>query len=647
MRRTAPSACLFLLFLAATALARDAREDLWAAARKGDARAVEALLTQGVDVNAKTDYGATALHFAADKGHVAVVKVLLRHKANVNVKDTFYTATPMTWAVYRQHWDVIDVLIEAGAEGGASLLTEAVKQGQTGIVRTILARTKPSESTLNAALAAVPARHPEIAEALRKAGAKVVAKPSPSPAKPTATTKPADAKPEKSTEIKPPPVDDKTPVVKTPRNWPSFRGPHASGTGDGQFPPLTWDVKKGVHVVWKTPIPGLGHSCPIVWGDRVFVTTAVSGDPKSLFKPGLYGDVDSVNDSSVHSWRVYCLDKRSGRVLWERTARAGVPKVKRHMKGSHANPTPATDGKHLVVSFGSEGLYCYDLDGRPFWRRDLGTLDSGWFYDPDYQWGFGSSPILYQDRVIVQCDVGKNSFLAAYDVATGEPIWTTPRTEIPSWGTPTVYEDRDHVELITNATKFVRGYDPRTGKELWRLGRNAEITVPTPVCGDGLIFVTSGYRPIQPIYAIRPGARGDITLKEKQTTNASIAWSKSKDGPYMPTPIVYGDHLYTCSNYGIVTCYEARTGKQVYRERLGGRGGYTASPVAADGKLYFTSEEGSVDVIKAGPHFEHLARNTMDDVCMASPAISDGMLFVRTQHFLYGLGRQATAREGK
>ena len=244
------------------------------------------------------------------------------------------------------------------------------------------------------------------------------------------------------------------------------------------------------------------------------------------------------------------------------------------MKGSHANPTPATDGKHVIACFGSEGLYCYESDGRLLWRRDLGKLDAGWFLDPDYQWGFGSSPILYRNLVIVQCDVGKNSFVAAYDVATGKPVWTTPREEIPSWGTPTIYEDKEHAELVTNATKFIRGYDPLTGKELWRLGRNAEITTPTPVCGQGLIFVTSGYRPIQPIYAIRPGARGDITLAEKQETSAAIAWSKPRGGPYMPTPIVYGDYFYTCENNGLVTCFEAKTGKRLLpgtaarRERL-------------------------------------------------------------------------------
>jgi outer membrane protein assembly factor BamB len=319
-------------------------------------------------------------------------------------------------------------------------------------------------------------------------------------------------------------------------------------------------------------------------------------------------------------------------------AHEGVPKIKRHTKGSHANCTPATDGSHLVVCFGSEGLYCYDFAGKLLWKRDLGVLDSGFFFDADYQWGFGSSPIFYRNLVILQCDVGKNSFIAAYDVKTGNQVWQTSRDEIPSWGTPTVYEGEARAELITGGTKFARGYDPQTGKELWRLSRHAEITVPTPLAACGLIFITSGYRPIQPIYAIRPGANGDISLKEGQEVNSSVAWSKKRGGPYMTTPVAYGDYLYACSNSGIVTCYEARTGKQIYQERLGGSGGYTASPVAADGKLYFTSEEKGIRVVKAGPKFELLSTNPMGDVCMATPAISDGMIFVRTQHFIYGIG---------
>jgi outer membrane protein assembly factor BamB len=376
-----------------------------------------------------------------------------------------------------------------------------------------------------------------------------------------------------------------------------------------------------------------------VFGDRVYLTTAVSGDGSAEFRPGLYGDVDSVNESAEHSWRVYCLDKRDGNVLWQRTACTGVPKIKRHAKASHANPTPVTDGLHVVASFGSEGLYCFDREGKLLWQKSLGVLDSGWFYNADYQWGFGSSPILYNELLIVQCDVGKHSFLAAYRVSDGHEVWRTERDEIPSWGTPTIVESEKRAELVTNATKYARGYDPRTGQELWRLDRHSEITVPTPIFGAGLIFVTSGYRPIQPIYAIRPGATGDISLKDGETTNDAVAWSIKKGGPYMPTPIVYDNYLYTCSNAGVVTCFEAQTGKQVYKERVGGAKGYTASPVAAEGRIYFAGEDGDVRVVRAGPNYELLAVNPLGEACMATPAISAGMIYIRTQHHLFGIGR--------
>jgi outer membrane protein assembly factor BamB len=720
--------CLLLAFLVAAAwpvgaaeTAAELKEAFLAAARKGDVASVKALLAKGADVNATNAYGATALSYAADKGHLEVVKLLLQHKAKVNVKDSFYNFTPLTWAGYRGHAAVVQALLQADPAEADNALLLGVAGGHVEVVRVTLETGKVKTSALNSALAMLSADQSAMRALLVKAGAKL---PNPGTlraawdvlapftgvyrsqagkeirivfegdrlalqidgepprvlvplslttfklsgdeaftlifnrqdgmikavslnrANDQALYERVEAKP-LVTEESAPSLEEKIVKVSTPQNWPSFRGAHASGTADGQAPPATWNVATGQNIQWKTPIPGLGHSCPIVWGDRVFVTTAISGDPKSVFRPGLYGDVDSVNDNTPHTWRVYCLDKQSGKILWEKTAHQGVPKFKRHLKSSHANPTPASDGRHLVVSFGSEGLYCYSLDGKLLWQRDLGALDSGWFYDPEYQWGFGSSPVIYRDRVIVQCDVGKNSFIAAYNIEDGKPIWQTPREEIPSWATPTVYEGKDRAEVVTNATKFVRGYDPATGKELWRLGRNSEISVPTPVTGAGLIFITSGYRPIQPIYAIRPGAVGDISLKEGADSNQAIAWSKKRGGTYMPTPIVYGDYLYTLANHGVLTCYEAKTGKQVYEKRLVGRNGYTASPIAADGKLYFTSEDGDIRVVRAGPQFQLLATNSMGDPCMATPAISDGMLFVRSQHYLFGIGRGTPPGNGK
>ena len=427
------------------------------------------------------------------------------------------------------------------------------------------------------------------------------------------------------------------------QDWTSFRGTNAAGVAEGKPTPVRWDAAKGENIRWKTPIPGLAHASPIIYGNKLFITTAVSSSTaKPNYRVGLYGDVDSDNDTSKHAWKVYCLDKRTGKVLWERVAHEGVPKVKRHIKATHNNSTPATDGKYVVAFFGSEGLFCYDVDGKLMWKKEFGILNSGWFYDPDYEWGTASSPIIYKNMVIVQCDVQKDSFLAAYDIKTGKELWRTPREEIPSWGTPTVYEGKTRAELITNATRAARGYDPMTGKELWRLTGNPEVTATTPIVGHDLIFIVNHYRPNQPIYAIRPGATGDISLdlKAGQTTNQYVAWSMQRGGAYMPTPLIYGDYLYINQNQAILRCLNAKTGEVAYQQRIGEGGSYSASPVAADGKIYLSSEDGAIFVIKAGNKYEQLAKNEMGEILMATPAISDGMLFVRGQHHLFAIGEK-------
>lgn len=429
-------------------------------------------------------------------------------------------------------------------------------------------------------------------------------------------------------------------VTAGAQNWPQFRGPAAQGTA-ATTGPSNWDATKMTGVLWKTPIPGLAHSSPIVWGNKIFVTTAVNSAAKDETRFGLYGDVAPVKDDPKHTWKVYALDKVTGKILWERVAYEGIPKVKRHPKSSHAASTPATDGKYVIALMGSEGLYAYDMSGKLVWKQDVGVLDAGWFYDIDYQWEYAASPIIYKNLVIVQADIQKDSFIAAYDIKTGKEVWKTLREgELPGWSTPAVYEVKGgRAELITAGAKAVRGYDPATGKELWKLGPMAEIATPTPIIAHDLIYVTSGYRPVQPIYAIKPGANGDITLKDGKESSESIAWSKQRGGPYMPTPIVYGDIFYTCSNQGVLTAYNAKTGEQVYRERLAGKGGaFTASPVAADGKLYFASEDGEVFVVKAGPKYEYLGTNPVGEVMMATPAISDGLLIVRGVKHLFAFG---------
>ena len=422
------------------------------------------------------------------------------------------------------------------------------------------------------------------------------------------------------------------------QNWPQFRGPNATGVLESPGQPVKWDATTSQGVRWKLEIPGLAHSSPVIWGNKIFVTTAVNS-VKDETRYGLFGDVAPVKEDPKHTWKVYAIDKNTGQILWERVAYEGIPKVKRHPKSSHAASTPVTDGKYLIAMFGSEGLYAYDLNGKLLWKQDLGVLDAGWFYDADYQWEYGSSPIIYKNLVIVQADIQKNSFIAAYELKSGKLVWKTAREEIPSWGTPTVYEGKQRTELITNGTKAIRGYDPATGKELWRLGPMSEITTPTPFVAHDLIFVTSGYPPIQPIYAIRPGGNGDLSLKDGKESSEFVAWSKQRGGPYMPTPIAYGDLLYTCSNQGVLTAYNATTGERVYQERLGGTGAaFTASPVASDGKIYLASEDGDVFVVKAGPKYELLSKNPVGEVMMATPAISDGIVVVRTISHLYGFG---------
>jgi outer membrane protein assembly factor BamB len=421
-----------------------------------------------------------------------------------------------------------------------------------------------------------------------------------------------------------------------PRPWPAFRGDNAAGNGDGQGAVVEWDVDKNQNIRWKTPIPGISNASPIVWGNRIFVVSAISGAGDNSFKPGLYGDVAPLDDMSPHTWKIFCLDRQTGKVLWERVAFAGAPRVKRHPKASQANSTPATDGTRVVALFGSIGLLAaWDMDGKVLWTTEVGVLDSGWFFDPEYQWGHSSSPVIHGNTVIVQADRQKGSFLAAYDLGSGKQIWRTDRDEIPTWGTPALFRADGREQIVTNGTK-VRGYDPKTGTLLWTLGPNSEITVGTPVVGGGLVYVTGGYPPVRPIYAVKPSATGDITLSKEKTTSDALAWS-NEQGTYIPTPIFYEGILYTCSNNGILSAYDAKTGDRIYRSRVGGGGSFVASPIAADGRLYLASEDGDVYVVRAGRTYEELAKNEMKEVIVGTPAVSDGFIIIRTLGHVYGV----------
>jgi outer membrane protein assembly factor BamB len=428
-------------------------------------------------------------------------------------------------------------------------------------------------------------------------------------------------------------------------HWPTFRGPNASGIAEGFTTPTRWNAPAGENVKWKTPIPGLGHSSPVIWGNQLFITTAISGQTNAGLKVGLYGDIKPVEDDTSHKWVVYCLDKRTGKIIWEKVAYTGVPKIKRHPKATHASSTPATDGKHVVAMFGSEGLYCYDMKGKLLWKKDLGLLDSGFFTVPAAQWGFGSSPIIFEDKIFLQCDVQKGSFVAAFNIKDGSEIWRTPRQDVPTWSSPTVYRSGDRTLLLLNGYKHIGGYDAATGKEVWRLRGGGDIPVPTPIVAHDLVFITNAHGRMAPIYAIRLDATGDISLGENANSNKYVAWSVPRDGAYMITPLVYGDYLYSSKDNGVLSCFEAKTGNRLYQERLGdGKSGFTASPVAAAGKLYYSSEDGDIYVIKAGPKFEVLASNDIGEICMATPAISEGTIFFRTQSHVVAITERAKGK---
>ncbi|HEX5707001.1 MAG TPA: PQQ-binding-like beta-propeller repeat protein [Pyrinomonadaceae bacterium] len=423
-------------------------------------------------------------------------------------------------------------------------------------------------------------------------------------------------------------------VSASAQNWPQYRGPRASGVADGMKTPTAWDGVKGEGVVWKTPVPGLSHSSPVVWGERVFVITAVSSEPPAVNVKDK--GIGLARDEARHAWKIYALERKTGKILWERTAHEGVPRARRHIKATQANSTPATDGRYVVALMGSEGLYAYDMSGKLVWKQDLGVLNPGLWDDKNSSWGHASSPVIYRDLVIVQADGHAQSFIAAFNLKDGKQAWRVERVEITSWSTPTILEGKTRTELIANGGRFIRGYDPLTGKELWRFSdSDTQVKMQAPLVAQGLIFITGGYPPGRAMYAFRPGAVGDVSLKAGEETNQFLAWRTASGSPYTPTPVVYGEHLYTVADNGVVAAYDARTGQRIYQERLPST--FSASPIAADGKIYASSEDGEVYVLRAGPKFELLATNPMGAALMATPAITDGLLIIRSQTHVYAI----------
>lgn len=426
-------------------------------------------------------------------------------------------------------------------------------------------------------------------------------------------------------------------------NWPAFRGPGGSGVGDGHPLAARWNADPNAGalsgIVWKTPIPGLGHSSPIIWGDRLWVATAVREGGDAPLRLGLYGDGDAADDRGVQRWAIYCLDKRTGRVVWDRTVKTGPPRAERHMKATHANTTLASDGRHLISFFGSEGVYCHTLDGKLLWSRDLGVVNVSKY---GIGWGYGSSPALFGDRIFLQCDAPDDPYLVALDLDDGKEVWRTSRKDLceRSWATPFVYAGGSRVQVVTNGWPYAVSYDAASGKELWRLRSGGDNPIPTPFAADGLIYVANGHGGRAPVFAVRPSASGDISLKDDESRNQHVVWSEAQNGAYLQTPVVYRGLLYSGTNNGVLKCYDAKSGVRQYQERLGGTAAFSASPIAGDGKIFCTSEEGDVFVVGAGPTFELLAHNCMGESCLATAAISEGTLFFRTRRHIVAIGQR-------
>ena len=416
-------------------------------------------------------------------------------------------------------------------------------------------------------------------------------------------------------------------------NWSQWRGPDGNGVSPETNVPEVWNSDKNIK--WKTPIPGRGHSSPIVWENRIFLTTDIEGEivpgakaveHKDDGKP--YKHPDSIGADHKHTMKVLCLERATGKMLWGRTAYEGTVYDDRHRKGSYASPTPTTDGVNVFAYFGTEGLYCYDFNGKPIWKVLPGKIAT-------FGMGTGSSPVLFENTVILQCDEdsGEKSFIVAIDKKTGKEVWKTPRKVQASWSTPLIVRGPQRTEMITSGNELIISYDPKTGKELWRTKGHASNAIATPLGGNGMVFVYAGF-PVKKTIAIALGGSGDIS------GTSNIVWQYDKGTAYVPSSILYGEYLYLLSDRGIITCLEAKTGKIVYE---GGRipipATFTASPVAFDGKILLTSEDGDTFVIKAGPKHEVIATNSIAEPVYASPAISDGMIFIRGESNLYCISR--------
>ena len=414
-------------------------------------------------------------------------------------------------------------------------------------------------------------------------------------------------------------------------NWPQFRGPGAAGVSDAPGLPDTWNPSR--NVAWKVGIPGRAWSSPVVWGKRIFLTTAVSAGDEEQVKKGLYLGGDRQRPSqNPHRWLVLCIDWESGAVAWEREVHAGKPDTPIHIKNSYASETPCTDGSAVYAYIGNVGLFAFSMDGAPLWSRKWKSVRT------QHHWGTAASPVLHADRIYIVNDNEEESFIEAIDKRTGRTVWRVPRDAKSNWSTPLVWENSVRTEIVASATGTIRSYG-LDGSLLWELSGTSDITIPTPFAGHGMVYVSSGFvmSRRKPIYAIRPGASGDITLDDGATTGKHIAWCRPDAAPYNPSPLLYGDQVYVLLDRGQLASYDARTGATVYEPQRIHRSAreFTASPWAYDGKVFCLSEGGDTFVLQAGPEFKLLHVNPLEELCMATPAIAGDSLLLRTLSHLY------------
>jgi outer membrane protein assembly factor BamB len=416
--------------------------------------------------------------------------------------------------------------------------------------------------------------------------------------------------------------------------WPQFRGPGSTGVSSDARPPESWSTTN--NVAWRTAIPGVGWSSPIVARNTVFVTAVTRAQEGEAPKPGLYFGGERPAPSDEHRWIVVAVDVASGRILWQREAHRGVPPQSRHLKNSYASETPTTDGERVYALFGNVGLFAYAMDGTPVWQRPRPARATR------NGWGTAASPVLHDGRLYVLDDNEEQSALVAVDPRSGNELWKVDRPKETNWATPYVWRHAQRTEIVVAATRGVQSYD-LNGRVLWTLSGMSSIAIPTPFVSNGLLFVASGYvgDQVRPVYAIKPGASGDISLVKGETSNAFVAWTLPQGAPYNPSPIVYDGIYYTLFDRGFLTAHDAKTGAEIYpRQRIDpASAGFTASPWAANGRLYALNEDGDTYVIRAGPKYEVLAKNSLGEMTMATPAVIGESLILRTAAALYRIGK--------